>query len=638
MKQARHNAGFILLAPLLAAVALTGSWLLNASPGDAQATTSTSHALANAREALISRAVTDDNRPGSLPCPDQATDSAGFANTPGDGKADMLTRNRCPAALGRLPWVTLDIPAPHDNAQQLLWYLAAPGLRDDDSAMPINGDTPSGLQIDSGREIAALLIAPGPVLRHQSRPSHEAADYIEGELEEGDELVFRPVPGNDTILSIGRDELMAAVSQRVAGEVLRCLQSHAARSGSLPFPAPPGDHDGRGRATARFGRIPATQPADGLAVRMQQLGEQLDTITTAGQVSPETPPPPETIPRLQDMAEWIEHQLDANRQVGDEVRASAENASACLSGLQDAIIAAAANGRIAKSEGIRIRQLGGESLVALAEVDDALVRFGLDPLAGAQEAESAPNRTRAHLNEARQTLTAALAHFTSLDTASPRPVQRTLVAPATAISAPSAANAAIVTQIATLGAALAAEASRIRRDAEALIVATSREGQALDLLQTYQEQPTERNLQRAQEAVTRALIPAGDLSTALKASRTLEGTKQAAAWPMVWAARACAFLRQADGWWQNNRWQEELFYQIAPPGSARLSANGKSQLSVVVVAAGARRDGQQRPGTRISDYLEGINADPGRDGDAASPATEFTSHFAQGAGNDRLAF
>lgn len=48
--------------------------------------------LARAREALIARAAGDDNRPGSLPCPDLLTDTTSLANHPGDGKADLLTQ------------------------------------------------------------------------------------------------------------------------------------------------------------------------------------------------------------------------------------------------------------------------------------------------------------------------------------------------------------------------------------------------------------------------------------------------------------------------------------------------------------------------------------------------------------------
>ena len=97
--------------------------------------------LARAKEALIARAVTDANRPGSLPCPDLITNSGGLSNVPGDGKADMFTLTQCPSYVGWLPWVTLDLPELTDDTGTRLWYALSPELRDDDSAQPINSDT-----------------------------------------------------------------------------------------------------------------------------------------------------------------------------------------------------------------------------------------------------------------------------------------------------------------------------------------------------------------------------------------------------------------------------------------------------------------------------------------------------------------
>src|SRR5450759_3419021 len=53
----------------------------------------TSNALAQAKDALIGRAISDSNMPGSLPCPD----------TNDDGSAELLSGNNCPSYIGRLP-------------------------------------------------------------------------------------------------------------------------------------------------------------------------------------------------------------------------------------------------------------------------------------------------------------------------------------------------------------------------------------------------------------------------------------------------------------------------------------------------------------------------------------------------------
>ncbi|MBK9161904.1 MAG: hypothetical protein IPM27_10155 [Nitrosomonadales bacterium] len=59
----------------------------------------TATALAQAKDALLGRAVSDDNMPGSLPCPD----------TDDDGSAEMFSGNNCPSYIGRLPWRTLKL-------------------------------------------------------------------------------------------------------------------------------------------------------------------------------------------------------------------------------------------------------------------------------------------------------------------------------------------------------------------------------------------------------------------------------------------------------------------------------------------------------------------------------------------------
>ena len=180
-------------------------------------------ALAKAKEALIAYAVTDNDRPGSLPCPDLATDNAGFSNFPGDGKTDMFTVNQCPTYVGWLPWVTLDLPELTDDTGTRLWFVLAPALRNHDSAQPINSDTLTGLQVDGNNDIAALVIAPRAPLSGQNRPSNNPADYLDGENGNGNDHKYISGPQsaafNDIVLTITRQELMAAVEKRVANEL-----------------------------------------------------------------------------------------------------------------------------------------------------------------------------------------------------------------------------------------------------------------------------------------------------------------------------------------------------------------------------------------------------------------------------------
>jgi len=216
-------------------------------------------AMALAREALIARAVNDANRPGSLPCP--AVLKQYGAPRPGDGRAELLAGNHCPSLIGRLPWSTLDIPQPLDDNLNTLWYVIAPGLRDHQSASPINSDTPTGLSLNGEGEIAALIIRPGVPLAGQQRPSNDPTDYLEASLSNDSPRDFRTAPeNNDSILSISRSSLMAAVELRIAHKLRHCLAEHARLSGHYPWPAPMSAAPGEGRTGSRFGRVPLTQP------------------------------------------------------------------------------------------------------------------------------------------------------------------------------------------------------------------------------------------------------------------------------------------------------------------------------------------------------------------------------------------
>ena len=106
---------------------------------------STASALAQAKDALIGRAATDNNRPGSLPCPD----------VDNDGVADSNFGN-CIDYIGRLPWKTLDLPELLDGNGDRLWYALSAKLRDNPAAQPINPLQVLQLTLDGAPNIAAI--------------------------------------------------------------------------------------------------------------------------------------------------------------------------------------------------------------------------------------------------------------------------------------------------------------------------------------------------------------------------------------------------------------------------------------------------------------------------------------------------
>jgi len=283
---ARKQAGIALIL-LLVVLILGGSYAFyrsaNIGFGSSRQDAKVSAALARAKEALIARAVTDANRPGSLPCPDVT----------GDGKAAMFTLTQCPSYIGWLPWVTLDLPELTDDTGTRLWYALSPALRDDDSAQPINSDTAVTLRIDGGGEIAAIIIAPRGALAGQTRPSNNTSDYLEGDNANADDnYVSGPVGNafNDVVAIVTRQELMGAVEKRVANEVKACLEQHAANTAdnpaqTYPWPAPLASSAFKGTEQSLFGRVPATQPGGNPDADLKQsianLAAAQNTLSTA---------------------------------------------------------------------------------------------------------------------------------------------------------------------------------------------------------------------------------------------------------------------------------------------------------------------------------------------------------------------
>jgi hypothetical protein len=210
----------------------------------------TAAALAQAKEALIGRAATDDNRPGSLPCPD----------TQDDGSSEGILNKDCNAYIGRLPWRTLGLPDILDGAGERLWYALSPAFRDDDSAEPVNPfETHPDLTLDSpggAGQYAALIIAPGAGVCGQDRAGnnhYDPAQYLE--LDNGDknnDYVSRPDGGsdcqssnfNDKVIGITPAELRRVTQKRIEhiqSEVGAKLREYFKRCHFLPWAAPFGD-------------------------------------------------------------------------------------------------------------------------------------------------------------------------------------------------------------------------------------------------------------------------------------------------------------------------------------------------------------------------------------------------------------
>lgn len=288
----------MLIIVMMGIYLLTDQKMMNAGGFRQEKTTLST--LVEARDALAGRAVKDENRPGSLPCPD--------ANN--DGVADMFYGNECPSYIGRLPWKTLDLPDLRDGAGERLWYALSRSFRDHPSAEPINSDTKGSLKVfapdgatdltQPGSEAVAVIFAPGTAIGNQIRDTVVAdcpatgtrlgrnlcannyleavncpgsncrnnasgsGPYIYGQVMDANGKILV----NDTLLVVRARDIMPVVEKRVAKELKGLLQAYYAQNGYYPYPAKHDDCNGEkcdSNAGACRGRFPLDAGAAGAA-------------------------------------------------------------------------------------------------------------------------------------------------------------------------------------------------------------------------------------------------------------------------------------------------------------------------------------------------------------------------------------
>lgn len=233
----------MLLLVIAGATLLTSQ--LDARTFKAQQHTASLNYLANAKRALLARAATDTNRPGSLPCPD----------SDGDGLADIFFGTDCPRYIGRLPWKSLGMSAPSDDSQQDLWYALSPSFRDHPSAEPVNPfSTSPDLTINNPGgpgTVVAVVIAPGAPVCAQNRVANNVNlpdHYLELDNNDLDnDFQSQASDGNfgceadlfnDMLVTIAPDDIQAGVRsrfERIAFESAATLKRYFADCGYLPW-------------------------------------------------------------------------------------------------------------------------------------------------------------------------------------------------------------------------------------------------------------------------------------------------------------------------------------------------------------------------------------------------------------------
>ena len=224
----------------------------------------TADALASVKEALIgwSAARTPTGslpnaRPGELPCPDN--------NAPGSSGYGYEDGSCVAGTIGRVPWKTLGIPEPKDSSGETLWYTVAGSFRNYNmSSAPITSDTLGNLTVyaDSTAttittKAIAIIFSPGAALGSQQRSSTNAvcsttgttiaqnlcaANYLEtlstvNNAHTNGPFIQATQPSdtfNDRLLVMTNADLMPAVEQRVAREMISILQNYKAAIATSP--------------------------------------------------------------------------------------------------------------------------------------------------------------------------------------------------------------------------------------------------------------------------------------------------------------------------------------------------------------------------------------------------------------------
>jgi hypothetical protein len=278
---AKRERGVVLIA-MVAVIALAASWLLvrqlNAESGSIDAARKSRNAaiLNKAKQTLIGyvaaqAAMSGENRPGALPCPE----APGNFNDPLANGSDGTVSFPCtPPIVGRFPWRSLGLDQLVDASGEPLWYAVASGWAG--ASTVINSNCAyynvAGLACQSGRlsvdgvavassDVIAVIIAPGPVITvstsanctawTQTRPTTAPPDwrnYLECQnaTNPADNTFATTGPSgsfNDQLIKITTAELLpaieAAIAHRIEREVaplLRSMYSGGSWSGSAATP------------------------------------------------------------------------------------------------------------------------------------------------------------------------------------------------------------------------------------------------------------------------------------------------------------------------------------------------------------------------------------------------------------------
>lgn len=289
VRKVKQEGIALLIFVIMLALAATALMLREMSVSDIEYAQNirTSRALTQAKQALIAYAVTyiDDN-PGEfafLPCPDVS--AAAGAEGDSDGSCGVKNAN----TLGLFPWGTLETGVLKSSSGNCLWYAVSGEYKHVNAATKtemLNEDTngsfeiyePGGMIVQGAQpedRIVAVIIDPSNAVGGQDRVfddssmcglNDDPAEFLEGDgiidnaavsatADTVDTFIMGGVgtdelatPFNDRIVTVTRDEIWQAVSERntfntmmenLTEALARCLRDYAAANtlDRLPWPA-----------------------------------------------------------------------------------------------------------------------------------------------------------------------------------------------------------------------------------------------------------------------------------------------------------------------------------------------------------------------------------------------------------------
>jgi hypothetical protein len=322
MSSLARQRGAALMAMLAVLILGAAWWAVTAlnTPIDRTASERVHNAriLQEAKSALIGyvahrAAMTTENDPGRLPCPE----AAGNIGTANEG---IAAGNCTLPAIGRLPWRTLGLDKWRDVAGEPLWYVVSAGWAKPNAATNtvINSNSVGNLTLDGTADVVALIIAPGrPVqisasagctARVQRRdtpaPTIDFRDYLECDNASSPINAAFVSTGpadsfNDQVLAVTGAEMLPGIEAAVASRFERQFAPQirtAYSTGSwpanpaLPFAATfadPSTAAFKGAAATFGGLLPAsfseTSSGSGVACNPATAGARCDPTFVAWQ-------------------------------------------------------------------------------------------------------------------------------------------------------------------------------------------------------------------------------------------------------------------------------------------------------------------------------------------------------------------